>query len=103
MVVHLQSGHGLDDVALVQAGAKSAVGMDYSQVAVRVAPRRRALASPAGRYLAAAVPGVPLASASADLVYTGKGPWSGWPIWLGGLERLRGHRGTCSCTRRIPR
>jgi hypothetical protein len=28
-VVHLQSGHGLDDVALVRAGAKSVVGVDY--------------------------------------------------------------------------
>lgn len=40
-VVHLQSGHGLDDVALVQAGAGCVVGIDYSQVAVRAAPRGR--------------------------------------------------------------
>ena len=40
VVMHLQSGHGLDDVALVQAGAKSVVGIDYSQVAVRAAQRR---------------------------------------------------------------
>ncbi len=36
----------------------------------------------------------------------GREPWSGWPIWLGGLARLRGccgRRGTCSCTRRIRR
>ena len=39
-VVHVQSGHGLDDVALVQAGARSVVGIDYSQVAVRAAQRR---------------------------------------------------------------
>jgi hypothetical protein len=31
--VHLQSGHGLDDVALVQAGARSVVGIDYSYAA----------------------------------------------------------------------
>jgi len=36
-VVHLQSGHGLDDVALVQAGARSVIGIDYSQVDVRAA------------------------------------------------------------------
>jgi hypothetical protein len=29
-VVHLQSGHGLEDAALVQAGAKAVVGVDYS-------------------------------------------------------------------------
>lgn len=45
-VVHLQSGHGLDDIALVQAGAKSVVGIDYSQTAVRAA--RTTSAPPAG-------------------------------------------------------
>jgi hypothetical protein len=39
-VVHLQSGHGLDDVSLVRAGAKSVLGVDYSQVAIRAAQRR---------------------------------------------------------------
>ena len=33
-------GHGLDDVALVQAGAGCVVGIEYSQVAVRAAQRR---------------------------------------------------------------
>ena len=32
-VVHLQSGNGLDGIALVRAGAKSVVGVDYSEVA----------------------------------------------------------------------
>jgi len=32
-VVHLQSGHGLEDAALVPAGAKSVVGVDYSGTA----------------------------------------------------------------------
>jgi predicted nicotinamide N-methyase len=41
-VVHLQSGHGLDDVALVRAGAKSVLGVDFSQVATRAAQRRAA-------------------------------------------------------------
>jgi hypothetical protein len=31
-VVHLQSGHGLDDVALVQVGARSVVGIDYGRL-----------------------------------------------------------------------
>jgi SAM-dependent methyltransferase len=76
--VHLQSGHGLDDVALVRAGARSVVGIDYSQVAVTAAQRRADQLGAACRYVAATVPRVPLASASADLVYTGKGAL----IWL---------------------
>ena len=82
-VVHLQSGHGLDDVALVQAGARSVVGIDYSQVAVRAAQHRADELGAACRYVVAAVPGVPLASASVDLVYTGKGAL----IWLPDLTR----------------
>jgi hypothetical protein len=39
-VVHLQSGHGLEDVALVHAGARSVVGVDYSEVTVGAAQRR---------------------------------------------------------------
>jgi len=82
-VVHLQSGHGLDDVALVQAGARSVIGIDYSQVAVRAAQRRADELGAACRYVAAVVPGAPLASASADLVYTGKGAL----IWMPDLTR----------------
>ena len=82
-VVHLQSGHGLYDVALVQAGARSVVGIDYSQVAVRAAQRRADELGAACRYVAAAVPEAPLASASADLVYTGKGAL----IWMADLTR----------------
>ena len=96
-VVHLQSGHGLDDVALVQAGAKSVVGIDYSQVAVRAAQRRADELGAACRYVAAAVPGAPLAGASADLVYTGKGAliWmpdlAGWARDVARLLRPSGH------------
>ena len=39
-VVHLQSGHGLDDVALIAAGARSVVGVDYSEVAAGSARQR---------------------------------------------------------------
>jgi len=49
-VVHLQSGHGLDDVSLVRCGARRVVGVDFSMVAVRVA--RTSSASPAGTSLA---------------------------------------------------
>ena len=72
-VVHLQSGHGMDDVALVHAGATSVVGVDYSEVAVRAAQRRATDLGVACRYVVGAVPGTPLADACADLVYTGKG------------------------------
>jgi hypothetical protein len=40
LVVHLQSGHGLDDIAIVRAGARRGVGVDYSQVAASAAARR---------------------------------------------------------------
>ncbi len=82
-VVHLQSGHGLDDIALVQAGAKSVVGIDYSEVAVVAAQRRASELGVACRYVVAAVPGVPLADACADLVYTGKGAL----IWMPDLAK----------------
>ena len=77
-VVHLQSGHGLDDVGLAAAGAQCVVGVDFSEVAVTAARRRaRELAVPC-QYVVAEVPGVPLRSECADLVYTGKGAL----IWM---------------------
>jgi SAM-dependent methyltransferase len=81
-VVHLQSGNGTDDVALIQAGAKSVVGVDYSEVTVRAARQRAAALGVDCRYVVAALPGAPLASASADLVYTGKGAL----VWMPDLE-----------------
>jgi SAM-dependent methyltransferase len=90
-VVHLQSGHGLDDVALVRSGAKSVVGIDYSEVAVGAAQRRAADLGVACRYVVAAVPQVPLADASADLIYTGKGALIWMPdlaAWAGEVVRL---------------
>lgn len=77
-VVHLQSGHGLDDIALVQAGAGSVVGVDYSEVAVRAAQRRADELGVSCRYVVAALPGAPLRAGCADLVYTGKGAL----IWM---------------------
>jgi SAM-dependent methyltransferase len=72
-VVHPQSGHGLEDIALVAAGAQSVVGIDFSEVAATAAQRRADDLGIACRYLVAEVPGVPLRDECADLVYTGKG------------------------------
>jgi SAM-dependent methyltransferase len=81
-VVHWQSGHGTDDVALLRAGARSVVGLDYSEVAVRAAQARATELGVACRYVVAALPGAPLADACADLVYTGKGAL----IWMPDLH-----------------
>lgn len=78
LVVHLQSGHGVDDVALVNAGARRVVGVDYSVTAATAAHRRAVQLDKNCRYVVAEVPGVPLRDASADLVYTGKGAL----IWM---------------------
>ncbi|MEY9863811.1 SAM-dependent methyltransferase [Catenulispora sp. GAS73] len=80
--VHLQSGHGLDDVALVKAGARQVVGVDFSQVAATAAQRRADELGVACRYVVAQLPGAPLRDACADLVYTGKGAL----IWLPDLR-----------------
>jgi SAM-dependent methyltransferase len=96
-VVHLQSGHGLDDVRLVQCGARWVVGVDFSEVAVRGAQRRAGDLGVTCRYVVGTVPGVPLASASADLVYTGKGAliWmpdlTAWAREVARLLRPSGH------------
>jgi SAM-dependent methyltransferase len=84
-VVHLQSGHGMDDVALVRAGARSVLGIDYSRVATRAAQQRadQLGVGAACRYVVAWVPVLPLASESADLVYTGKGAL----IWIQDLTQ----------------
>jgi SAM-dependent methyltransferase len=82
VVVHLQSGHGLDDVDLVAAGASRVVAVDYSVTAASAAQQRaRELGVPA-YYVAAEVPGVPLKPGVADLVYTGKGAL----IWMRDID-----------------
>ncbi|MDG4785859.1 class I SAM-dependent methyltransferase [Micromonospora sp. WMMD1102] len=81
-VVHLQSGHGLDDVALVRAGARSVVGVDFSSVAATAAGRRAAELAVPCRYVVARLPGAPLRDGCADLVYTGKGAL----IWMPDLR-----------------
>ncbi|MGI5153216.1 class I SAM-dependent methyltransferase [Plantactinospora sp. CA-294935] len=77
-VVHLQSGHGLDDVALVRAGARAVLGVDFSSVAATAAARRAADLAVPCRYVVARLPGAPLRDGCADLVYTGKGAL----IWM---------------------
>lgn len=82
LVVHLQSGHGLDDLDLVRHGARAVVGVDYSAVAAGAAQRRADLLGSPCRYLVAEVPGVPLRAGVADLIYTGKGAL----IWMRDLD-----------------
>jgi SAM-dependent methyltransferase len=86
-VVHLQSGHGLDDVGLLAAGARSVVGVDYSQVAAGAAQRRARELGLNCKYLVAEVPGTPLAAGCADLVYTGKGAL----IWMSDIDAWARH------------
>jgi SAM-dependent methyltransferase len=82
-VVHLQSGNGQDDVALVRAGARSVLGVDYSEVATGAAQRRADALGVACRYVVGLIPAAPLSDATADLVYTGKGAL----IWMPDLAR----------------
>jgi SAM-dependent methyltransferase len=81
-VVHLQSGHGLDDIALVRAGARRVIGVDYSTVATAAATRRAAELGSSCDYLVAQLPPAPLRNGCADLVYTGKGAL----IWMPDLQ-----------------
>lgn len=81
-VVHLQSGNGLDDIALVAEGARSVVGVDFSSVAAKAAQRRADELDVNCRYVVAELPGAPLRDGCADLVYTGKGAL----IWLADLN-----------------
>jgi SAM-dependent methyltransferase len=91
LVVHPQSGNGQDDVALVRAGARAVIGVDYSPTAVVAAQRRADTLGVACRYLIATVPGVPLRDGCADVVYTGKGALIWMPdidAWAAEMRRL---------------
>ena len=90
-VVHLQSGNGLDDIALVAEGARSVVGVDFSEVAATAAQRRADELGVACRYVVAELPGAPLRAGCADLVYTGKGALIWMPdlrAWAADVARL---------------
>lgn len=77
-VLHPQSGHGLDDHALLRLGAASVHGLDYSQTAVGAAQRRADELGVPCRYDVVELPATGLEDGTADLVYTGKGAL----IWL---------------------
>jgi SAM-dependent methyltransferase len=81
-VVHLQSGHGLDDIALAAAGARTVIGVDFGQTTATAAQRRADELGAACRYVIAKLPGAPLRDECADLVYTGKGAL----IWMPDLD-----------------
>ena len=77
-VLHPQSGHGLDDHALVRLGARSVLGIDYSPTAAEAAQRRADELAVPCRYQVAELPRTDLPSGMTDLVYTGKGAL----IWI---------------------
>lgn len=81
-VLHPQSGHGLDDHALLRLGAAEVHGLDYSPTAVGAAQRRAEELGAACRYTLAELPDTGLEDGVADLVYTGKGAL----IWLADLD-----------------
>lgn len=90
-VVHLQSGNGLDDVDLIAHGARTVVGVDFSEVAATAAQRRADELGVRCRYVVAALPGAPLRDGCADLVYTGKGALIWMPdlaAWAADVARL---------------
>lgn len=77
-VLHPQSGHGIDDHALVRLGARSVLGLDYSRTAVRAAQGRADRLGAPITYRVAELPPTGLADGSIDVVYTGKGAL----IWI---------------------
>jgi len=82
LTVHLQSGHGLDDVALIRAGCATVIGVDFSAVTVSAARRRaNALGLPI-QYVVGDVLAVPLRAECAQLIYTGQGAL----MWLSDLK-----------------
>jgi SAM-dependent methyltransferase len=101
-VVHLQSGHGLEDLDLVRAGARSVVGVDFSRVTAGAAHGRARQLGPAPPVGHVGHPGhvgyvvgdalrVGLRDGCADLVYTGKGALMWLPdigTWAREVARL---------------
>jgi SAM-dependent methyltransferase len=90
-VIHPQSGHGIDDHAMLRLGAASVLGLDYSPTAVGAAQRRADELDVAARYIVAELPDTGLETSTADLVYTGKGalPWiEDLGAWATEMHRL---------------
>lgn len=96
-VVHPQSGHGIDDHALIRLGARSVLGLDYSPTAVAAAQRRADDLGAPCRYELVELPQSGLPTGCADLVYTGKGAliWmedlAAWAAEMHRLLRPGGH------------
>lgn len=96
-VIHPQSGHGIDDHALIALGAREVLGLDYSPTAVAAAQRRADELGVPCRYEVAELPHTGVPAESADLVYTGKGAliWmrdlAAWAEEMHRLLRPRGH------------
>jgi SAM-dependent methyltransferase len=91
LVVHLQSGHGLEDIAIVRAGARRVVGVDYCTVAASAAARRARELAVMRDYVVAELPPAPLRTGRADLVYTGMGALIWMPdirAWASDVVRL---------------
>lgn len=90
-VLHPMSGNGVDDIALVRAGARDVIGLDYDANAVEFGQRRAdALGHPV-RYVRADVPPFPVGAQEFDLVYTGKGAlvWvADLPAWAQEVARV---------------
>jgi hypothetical protein len=70
VVVHLQSGNGMDDTDLATAGGRCVADVDYILAAVMAAQRRAGELSAACRYVMGLVPETPFRDQCADLVYT---------------------------------
>lgn len=81
-VLHPQSGHGLEDHALIRLGARSVLGLDYSPTAVDAAQRRAHELQVPCHYEMAELPETARPASIADLVYTGKGAL----IWMADLD-----------------
>ncbi|WP_432561789.1 class I SAM-dependent methyltransferase [Kineococcus sp. SYSU DK003] len=96
-VLHPMSGNGVDDIALVRAGARTVTGLDYDEKAVVSAQRRADELGHPVRYVQADVPPFPVSGSAFDLVYTGKGAlvWvpdlTAWAAEVARVLRPGGH------------
>lgn len=91
LVVHLQSGHGLEDLDLARLGARVVVGIDFSVVTASAADARARLLDVPVRYAVSECLTSALRSGCADLVYTGKGALMWLPdigAWANEVARL---------------
>jgi SAM-dependent methyltransferase len=83
VVVHLQSGMGLDDLDLAVLGASLVVGVDFSVVTSTASLHRSQLLGRSVSYVTGDASRTPLQAGCADLVYTGKGAL----MWLSDLDQ----------------